>query len=97
MVKNNDVDEAMQILNGIMMREGLTKRWKGTRVYEKPTWVGLRITLCNFMMCHNHNPLIFQARNRVNYEKCRAIYDEDMRNKIRFIMRKNRENPYPGC
>ena len=41
MVKNNDVDEAMQILNGIMMREGLTKRWKGTRVYEKPTWVGL--------------------------------------------------------
>jgi len=75
MVKNNDVDEAMQILNGIMMREGLTKRWKGTRVYEKPTW----------------------ARNRVNYEKCRAIYDEDMRNKIRFIMRKNRENPYPGC
>ena len=92
MVKNNDVDEAMQILNGIMMREGLTKRWKGTRVYEKPTWVGIGIILC-----HCDNPLIFQARNRVNYEKCRAIYDEDMRNKIRFIMRKNRENPYPGC
>lgn len=47
MVKNNDVDEAMQILNGIMMREGLTKRWKGTRVYEKPTWVGLRIVTLN--------------------------------------------------
>ena len=44
-----------------------------------------------------YNPLFMQARNRVNYEKCRAIYDEDMRNKIRFIMRKNRENPYPGC
>ena len=50
MVKNNDVDEAMQILNGIMMREGLTKRWKGTRVYEKPTWVGLRIILCHLIM-----------------------------------------------
>ena len=95
MVKNNDVDEAMQILNGIMMREGLTKRWKGTRVYEKPTWVGLGIVLCHSMMYDN--PLTLQARNRVNYEKCRAIYDEDMRNKIRFIMRKNRENPYPGC
>ena len=39
----------------------------------------------------------FQARNRVNYEKCKTIYDEDMRNKIRFIMRKNRVDPYPGC
>ena len=40
MVQNNNIDEAMQILNGIMQREGLTKRWRGTRVYEKPTWVG---------------------------------------------------------
>ena len=38
-----------------------------------------------------------QTRNRVNYEKSRAIYDEDMRNKIRFLMRKNRVEPYPGC
>ena len=75
MVRNNDVDEAMQTLNGIMAREGLTKRWRGTRTYEKPTW----------------------ARNRVNFEKCRAIYDEDMRNKIRFLMKKNRIDPYPGC
>ena len=39
MVQNNNVDEAMQILNGIMLREGMTKRWRLTRNYEKPTWV----------------------------------------------------------
>jgi len=75
MVKDNDVDEAMQVLNGIMTREGMLKRWRGTRYYEKPT----------------------QTRQRVNYEKCKAIYDEDMSNKVKFIMRKNRVDPYPGC
>ena len=39
MVKNNDIDGAMQVLNGIMAREGLLKRWRGTRFYEKPTQV----------------------------------------------------------
>ena len=39
MVKDNDVDEAMQVLNGIMTREGMLKRWRGTRYYEKPTQV----------------------------------------------------------
>ncbi|XP_053973704.1 28S ribosomal protein S21, mitochondrial [Hylaeus volcanicus] len=38
-----------------------------------------------------------QTRRRVNYEKCRAIYDEDMDRKIKFILRTNREDPYPGC
>ena len=40
MVNNNDIDEAMLLLNGIMQREGMTKRWRLTRTYEKPTWVG---------------------------------------------------------
>ena len=39
MVKNNDIDEAMQVVNGIMSREGLLKRWRGTRFYERPTEV----------------------------------------------------------
>ncbi|KZC04659.1 PREDICTED: 28S ribosomal protein S21, mitochondrial [Dufourea novaeangliae] len=38
-----------------------------------------------------------QTRRRVNYEKCKAIYDEDMNRKIKFILRTNREDPYPGC
>ena len=38
----------------------------------------------------------FLARGRVNLERSKAIYDEDMRNKIAFIMRKNRTDPYPG-
>ena len=39
MVQNNDIDGAMQVLNGIMSREGLLKRWRGTRYYERPTEV----------------------------------------------------------
>ena len=45
MVKDNDVDEAMQVLNGIMTREGMLKRWRGTRYYEKPTQVRLIIQI----------------------------------------------------
>ncbi|XP_078037232.1 mitochondrial ribosomal protein S21 [Augochlora pura] len=38
-----------------------------------------------------------QTRRRINYEKCRAIYNEDMSRKIKFILRTNREDPYPAC
>ncbi|XP_031842313.1 mitochondrial ribosomal protein S21 [Nomia melanderi] len=38
-----------------------------------------------------------QTRRRVNYEKCKAIYNEDMSRKIKFLMRTNREDPWPGC
>lgn len=37
-----------------------------------------------------------QTRRRINFEICKAIYAEDMNRKIQFILRKNRENPYPG-
>ncbi|XP_012344212.1 28S ribosomal protein S21, mitochondrial [Apis florea] len=37
-----------------------------------------------------------QTRRRVNFEKCKALYSEDMNRKIRFILRKNREDPFPG-
>ena len=90
MVNNNDIDEAMLLLNGIMQREGMTKRWRLTRTYEKPTWVGMQREMTSLLIS-------LQARNRVNYEKCRAIYDEDMKNKVKFVLRKNRVDPYPGC
>lgn len=35
-------------------------------------------------------------RHRVNYEKTNAIYNEDMNNRIQFILRKRRTDPYPG-
>jgi len=38
----------------------------------------------------------YEARQRVNYERCKAIYNEDMQNRIQFVMRKNRKNPYPA-
>ncbi|XKL68562.1 hypothetical protein PGB90_004053 [Kerria lacca] len=38
-----------------------------------------------------------QFRRRINYEKCKALYDEDMNRKIQFILRKHRHNPFPGC
>ncbi|XP_044740410.1 28S ribosomal protein S21, mitochondrial [Chrysoperla carnea] len=39
----------------------------------------------------------YQVRRRVNFEKCKAIYNEDMDRKIQFILRKNRTEPFPGC
>ena len=74
MVNENKVEESMNILNGIMHSEGMTKRWTMTRRYEVP----------------------WKARQRINWEKCRAIYNEDMKNRIDFLVRKNRKNPYPG-
>lgn len=38
-----------------------------------------------------------QTRRRVNYETCKAIYNEDMNRRIKFIFRKNRIDPYPGA
>ncbi|XP_076031023.1 mitochondrial ribosomal protein S21 [Oratosquilla oratoria] len=39
----------------------------------------------------------YQTRRRINYEKAKAIYDEDMNRKIQFVMRKNRRDPWVGC
>lgn len=38
-----------------------------------------------------------QVRRRVNYERCKAIYDEDMSRRIQFMLRTNRVDPFPGC
>uniref|UniRef100_U5EV91 Putative mitochondrial ribosomal protein s21 aedes aegypti n=1 Tax=Corethrella appendiculata TaxID=1370023 RepID=U5EV91_9DIPT len=38
----------------------------------------------------------FQTRRRINFEKCKAIYNEDMNRKIQFVLRKNRVEPFPG-
>ncbi|XP_058814242.1 small ribosomal subunit protein bS21m [Topomyia yanbarensis] len=38
----------------------------------------------------------FQTRRRVNFERCKAIYNEDMNRKIQFVLRKNRVDPFPG-
>ncbi|XP_055595806.1 28S ribosomal protein S21, mitochondrial-like [Uranotaenia lowii] len=39
----------------------------------------------------------YQTRRRVNFERCKAIYNEDMNRKIQFVLRKNRVDPFPGC
>nr|CAD7397434.1 unnamed protein product [Timema cristinae]CAD7432300.1 unnamed protein product [Timema monikensis] len=39
----------------------------------------------------------FQTRRRINFEKCKAIYNEDMDRKIQYVLRKNRKEPFPGC
>lgn len=38
----------------------------------------------------------FQKRRRVNFEICKSIYNEDMERRIKFTMRKNREDPWVG-
>ncbi|GAB1869894.1 28S ribosomal protein S21, mitochondrial [Camponotus japonicus] len=37
------------------------------------------------------------VRRRINFEKCKAIYNEDMERKIEFLLRKNRVEPFPGA
>ncbi|KAG5343843.1 RT21 protein, partial [Acromyrmex heyeri] len=36
-----------------------------------------------------------QVRRRINYERCKSIYNEDMDRKIKFLLRKNRIDPFP--
>ncbi|KAH9389749.1 28S ribosomal protein S21, mitochondrial [Tyrophagus putrescentiae] len=38
----------------------------------------------------------FNTRRRVSWQMCKAIYDEDMERKIKFVTRKNRINPNPA-
>ncbi|XP_037042401.1 28S ribosomal protein S21, mitochondrial [Bradysia coprophila] len=38
-----------------------------------------------------------QVRRRINYEKCKSIFNEDMNRKIQMVLRKNRVDPFPGC
>ncbi|XP_044004364.1 28S ribosomal protein S21, mitochondrial-like [Aphidius gifuensis] len=37
-----------------------------------------------------------QVRRRVNYEKCKSYYNEDMHRYIQFTMRTNRVDAFPG-
>lgn len=37
------------------------------------------------------------VRRRINFERCKAIYNEDMNRKIEFLLRKNRVEPFPGA
>lgn len=39
----------------------------------------------------------YQVRRRVNYERCKGFYNEDMDRKIQMVLRTNRTDPYPGC
>ncbi|XP_034242158.1 28S ribosomal protein S21, mitochondrial [Thrips palmi] len=38
-----------------------------------------------------------EMRRRVNYTKCKSIYNEEMSRRLAFLMRVNRPDPYPGC
>jgi ribosomal protein S21 len=37
----------------------------------------------------------YQRRNRLSFEKCIQTYNSEMEKKIRFLMHKSRQNPYP--
>lgn len=54
----------------------------------------------NFKFEQNHFNTVFyflfKVRRRVNFEKCKSIYNEDMDRKIQFVLRKNRVDPFPG-
>jgi uncharacterized protein YjiS (DUF1127 family) len=55
MVKDNDVESAMRVLNGIMANEGMFQRWMLTRrqvpeLAEMLTWLGF-VYLCILKGC----------------------------------------------
>ncbi|XP_037548746.1 28S ribosomal protein S21, mitochondrial [Nematolebias whitei] len=39
----------------------------------------------------------FRQRQRINFEKCKRIYNTEMAKKISFVSRMNREDPWLGC
>merc|ERR1711976_943644 len=36
----------------------------------------------------------YQTRQRLSYEKCKRVYNADMRKKVEFLMKKNRVDPW---
>lgn len=95
MVQKNNVEEACRLLNRILGKEEIFDQYRRTRFYEKPYQASttqvkteLKVYKLKFR---------FQVRRRVNFEKCKAIYNEDMNRKIQLVLRKNRTEPFPGC
>lgn len=74
MVKDQNVDQAVGMLNRMLSREGILDQFRRMQYYEKAC----------------------QVRRRINYERCKAFYNEDMSRKIQFVLRKNRQDPFPG-
>ncbi len=37
----------------------------------------------------------YERRNRLSFQKCMEIYSNEVERKIRFVVRKNRENAFP--
>ena len=37
----------------------------------------------------------YQRRNRLSFEKCMGIFSSEIDRKVRFVVRKNRENAFP--
>ena len=80
-----------------MGSEGWFDQYRRTRRYEKPFMVEY-YTFVHHSIHYLMLILFFlQARRRINFEKCKAIYNEDMNRKIQFVLRTNRVNPFPGC
>ncbi|XP_068244930.1 small ribosomal subunit protein bS21m-like [Palaemon carinicauda] len=75
LVRNNEVEEGMRVINRIMGKEGLLEQYRLTQRYEKP----------------------HKTRRRINFQKAKAIYNEDMDRKIQFVLKKNRLDPWVGC
>lgn len=37
----------------------------------------------------------YEKRNRLSFQKCSEIFSNEIERKVAFIVRKNRQNPYP--
>ena len=83
-----------------MRRSGLTEKFIGRTVIVKEGDVDGAMRVLNRIMGSEGLFDIFRrtrtyekpfnTRRRVNWQLCKAVYDEDMDRKINFIMRTNR-------
>lgn len=97
LVQNNNVEEACRVLNRILGKEEIFDQFRRTRYYEKPFQVQYKVFFDNFGNILLYCLSVLQVRRRINFEKCKSIYNEDMNRKIQLVLRKNRVDPFPGC
>jgi small subunit ribosomal protein S21 len=95
LVQNGNVEQACRILNRSVRKNndyGLINIYNTLLFYRILSREGF---IDQYRLTRYYEKP-FQARRRLNFAKCKAIYNEDMDRKIAFVLRKNRVEPFPG-
>ncbi|XP_078484288.1 small ribosomal subunit protein bS21m-like [Ciona intestinalis] len=77
-------EEAYEQLNRQLRKENILQTTKRNRYYEKPWMRRRRLAY--------EKP--WMRRRRLAYEECKKIYNDEMEQKVSFLLRKNRREPW---